>query len=155
MVFRFVENKARSVPTPRMSKKIITYTDGASRGNPGHAGIGAYLLDEKGGVLAEVSEYVGTATNNEAEYRALLLALSRALEMKATVVQCFLDSELVVRQLNGQYRVKHEGMKKFFAEVKGLMSKFESVTFTHVRREDPNQRIADKLANRGIDQRSH
>lgn len=135
------------------SKKIITYTDGASRGNPGPAGIGAYLMDESGGALAEVSRYVGVATNNEAEYRALILALSRALEMKAAAVACFLDSELVVRQLNGQYRVKNEKMAKFFAEVKNLMSKFESVTFTHVPREHPNQRVADKLANRGIDQR--
>jgi ribonuclease HI len=132
-------------------KKIITYTDGASRGNPGPAGIGAYLMDEKGASLAELSEYVGTTTNNEAEYRALLLALTRAHEMKADVVQCFLDSELVVRQLNGQYAVKSEKMAKFFSDVKILMSKFESVTFAHVPREHPNQKIADRLANRGID----
>ena len=132
-------------------KKIVTFTDGASRGNPGPAGIGAYLLDEKGQALAELSQYVGVTTNNEAEYRALLLALSRALEMKAEVVQCFLDSELVVRQLNGQYAVKSEKMAKFFADVKNLMSKFETVTFTHVPREHPNQKVADKLANRGID----
>lgn len=154
MVFRVVQNKTRAVPDAFMSKKIITFTDGASRGNPGPAGIGAYLLDENEKSLAEVSAYVGITTNNEAEYRALILALSRALEMKANVVQCFLDSELVVRQLNGQYRVKHETMQKFFAEVRALMSKFESVTFTHVPREHPHQRIADKLANRGIDQRA-
>lgn len=132
-------------------KKIITYTDGASRGNPGPSGIGAFLLDEKGGTLAEISQFAGVATNNEAEYRALLLALSRALEMKANAVQCFLDSELVVRQLNGQYAVKSEKMAKFFSDVKNLMSKFESVTFTHVPREHPNQKVADRLANKGID----
>jgi len=134
------------------AKKIITFTDGASRGNPGPAGIGAYLLDEKGETLAEVSQFVGITTNNEAEYRALLLALTRSLEMKASTVQCFLDSELVVRQLNGQYRVKSEKMAKFFANVKDLMSKFESVTFAHVPREHPNQQVADRLANRGIDE---
>lgn len=134
-------------------KKIITYTDGASRGNPGPAGIGAYLLDEKESVLAEVSAFIGITTNNEAEYRALLLALTRALEMKASVVQCFLDSELVVRQLNGQYRVKNEKMLKFFTEVKNLLPKFESVTFSHVPREHHYQKVADRLANRGIDER--
>ena len=132
-------------------KKIISYTDGASRGNPGPAGIGALLLDETGGVLGEHSDFVGITTNNEAEYRALILALTRALELKATVVQCFLDSELVVRQLNGQYRVKNEKMIKFYTEVKNLLSKFESVSFSHVPREHPQQRVADKLANRGID----
>ncbi|MCG3205653.1 MAG: Bifunctional protein [Elusimicrobia bacterium] len=137
-----------------MTKKIITYTDGASRGNPGHAGIGALLLDENGATLAEASDYVGVATNNEAEYRALILALSRALEMKATVVECYLDSELVVRQLNGLYRVKSEKMFKFFEDVKSLILKFKMVTFTHVPREHPNQKIADRLANRGIDQRT-
>lgn len=133
-------------------KTITTYTDGASRGNPGPAGIGAYLLDEAGKPLAEVAEYVGITTNNEAEYRALILALSRAREMQASHVQCFLDSELVVRQMNGQYKVKSEKMLKFFGDVKNLVAKFTSVTFTHVPREHPNQKIADKLANKGIDQ---
>lgn len=132
-------------------KKIITYTDGASRGNPGPAGIGALLLDEKGATLAEVSEFIGVTTNNEAEYRALLLALGRAHEMKAKIVECFMDSELVARQLNGQYAVKSEKMIKFFNDVKNIMGKFDRVTFTHVRREDPNQKVADKLANQGVD----
>ncbi len=132
-------------------KLIVTYTDGASRGNPGPAGIGALLLSESGETLAEVSQFVGVTTNNEAEYRALLLALTRAREMKATHVKCFLDSELVVRQLNGQYKVKSEKMAQFFSDVKNLIGNFESVTFTHVPREHPNQRIADKLANKGID----
>lgn len=134
-------------------KTIVTYTDGASRGNPGPAGIGALLLDESGKMLAEVSDFVGITTNNEAEYRALILALSLAHEMQAAHVKCFLDSELVVRQLNGQYAVKAEKMKKFFSDVKALVAKFQSVTFTHVRREQEFQRVADKLANRGIDQR--
>ncbi len=132
-------------------KKIVTYTDGASRGNPGPAGIGALVMDDKGTTLAELSEYIGVTTNNEAEYRALILALTCALELSATDVECFLDSELVVRQLGGQYRVKSEKMAKFFADVKNLAARFGSIRFTHVPRENENQRLADKLANKGVD----
>lgn len=136
-----------------MIDKVITYTDGASRGNPGHAGIGALLLDETGQTLAELSDYIGTTTNNEAEYRALLLALTRARAFTQGTVQCFLDSELVVRQLNGQYAVKSEKMRELNAQVRNCARHFQSVTFSHVPRETPNQKIADRLANRGIDKR--
>jgi ribonuclease HI len=131
--------------------KVISYTDGASRGNPGPAGIGALILDEQGETIAEIYRYIGITTNNEAEYRALIAALERAAELQAQTVDCFMDSELVARQLNGQYKVKSEKMIELHARVKELAAKFVKVTFGHVRREHPQQRLADKLANRGVD----
>jgi ribonuclease HI len=134
-----------------MIDKVITYTDGASRGNPGPAGIGALLQDAAGATLAEIFESIGITTNNEAEYRALIAALTRASDFTAGTVECYMDSELVCRQLNGQYRVKSEKMAGLHAQVKALAEKFVKVTFSHVRREHPQQRLADKLANRGVD----
>ena len=131
--------------------KVVTFTDGASRGNPGPAGIGALLLDEHGATLAEIHRYIGVTTNNEAEYRALIAALLRAAEFTTHTVECHMDSELVARQLNGQYKVKSEKMAELHREVRELTRKFVKVTFSHVRREHPQQRIADKLANKGVD----
>jgi ribonuclease HI len=137
---------------PKKIRRITTFTDGASRGNPGHAGIGALLFDEQGEKILQECQYIGLATNNEAEYRALLLALDRASELTQGAVECYLDSELVVRQLNGQYALKSEKLAKFHAEVKTRANRFELVTFTHVPREHPKLQLADKLANRGIDE---
>jgi ribonuclease HI len=134
-----------------MKQKVVTYTDGASRGNPGPAGIGALLLDESGATLAEIYDYIGITTNNEAEYRALIAALERAAEFTMDTVECFMDSELVARQLSGRYKVKSEKMIELHRKVKELAEKFGKVTYSHVRREHPQQRLADKLANRGVD----
>ena len=131
--------------------KVVTFTDGASRGNPGPAGIGALLLDDQGVTLAEIFNFIGITTNNEAEYRALIAALERAATFTTDTVECFMDSELVVRQLSGQYRVKSEKMQGFHQKVKSLVSNFKKVTFSHVRREHPQQKLADKLANLGVD----
>jgi ribonuclease HI len=151
MVFRFEANQARPIRAKVMMNKVVTYTDGASRGNPGPAGIGALLLDERGATLAEIFAPIGITTNNEAEYRALIAALDRAAEFTDQTVECYMDSELVARQLNGQYRVKSEKMAELHRKVKTLTEKFVKVTFAHVRREHPQQRLADKLANRGVD----
>ena len=137
-----------------MIDEIVSFTDGASRGNPGHASIGILLLDKSGHVIAQEHRYLGIATNNEAEYRALILALEMALARQAKAVRCFMDSELVQRQLIGQYKVKSEKMAELHGQVKNLASRFESVTFSHVRREHPNQKIADALANKALDERS-
>ena len=134
-----------------MKSKVITFTDGASRGNPGHAGIGILLFDENNEKLLQDFQYLGICTNNEAEYRALLLALDRAFEITQDTVACFMDSELVVKQLNGEYAVKSEKMIKFYEEVRRRVQRFKTVTFTHVPREHPNLRLADKLANQAID----
>jgi len=146
-----VEIKNKTVP-PKKGRKILVYTDGASRGNPGHAGIGFLLFDDNNEKLIQDFHYIGQCTNNEAEYRALLAALDRALEITQDVVECYADSELMVRQLNGQYQIKSEKLQKFYEEVQNKRKNFSLLTFNHVPREHPRLRMADKLANRGIDE---
>lgn len=129
---------------------IISYTDGGSRGNPGPAGIGAVLYDaETKEKLAEISEYLGETTNNVAEYTALEYALEKALELKAEQVKCLLDSELVVKQMNREYKVKDAKMQKLFIRVWNLTQQFNKVTFEHIRREKNKE--ADALANLAMD----
>jgi ribonuclease HI len=136
-------------------EKLIIYTDGGARGNPGPAGIGAVIMDESGHVLKEISQYIGKTTNNFAEYEALI----RAFEILARLygeklrdmdLEVRMDSELVVRQLCGQYRVKEPGLKEQFARIGVLrMSTIPNITFTHVPRE--KNAHADKLVNHAID----
>ena len=130
--------------------KLISYTDGGSRNNPGPAACGLVLQDELGNVVHQAGQYIGTATNNEAEYQALLLALEKAKELGAGEVRCHLDSELVVKQLNRQYKVKDEKMKALFARVNQACLAFDKVEFVHVRREQ--NKLADKLVNEALDQ---
>jgi ribonuclease HI len=133
--------------------KIITYTDGGARGNPGPAGIGCVLYDAATReVIGEVSEYIGETTNNVAEYTALVYALQKALELGADSVMCYLDSELIVKQMNRVYRVKDAKMQKLFVQVWNLSQQFEQVTYDHVRRE--KNKAADKLANDAMDRGS-
>ncbi|MCW5205886.1 ribonuclease HI family protein [Desulfobulbus sp. F5] len=138
-----------------MSQPVVAwrlFTDGASRGNPGKAGAGAVLLDSEGRELAARSLYLGECTNNAAEYRALLLGLHTALELDCIRLEIYLDSELIVRQIQGRYKVKHETLKPLFDEVKVLLAQIKSWSIAHVPREQ-NKR-ADQLANRGIDEGS-
>ncbi len=129
---------------------ILIYTDGGSRGNPGPSGAGAVLYDkETNEVLAEISEYLGKQTNNVAEYTALLLALQKAKELEAERVHCRLDSELIVKQMSGEYRVKNEHLAKLFVQIWNLRQQFVDVTFEHVRRE--KNKVADQLANDAMD----
>lgn len=131
--------------------KLITYTDGGSRNNPGPAACGVVILDEKENVIHAAGKYIGTATNNEAEYQALLLALEKARELldaRGELV-CHLDSELVVKQLNREYRVKDEKMKALFARVGQACLAFSKVQFVHVRRE--KNKLADRLVNEALD----
>ncbi len=137
---------------PQKIQQVITFTDGASRGNPGPAGIGALLFDQDDEKILQDYQFIGECTNNEAEYRALLLALDRAYEITQKNISCFMDSELLVRQLNGQYEIRSEKLMKFYNEVKSRVSKFDQVTFTHVPREHPRLRLADRLANKAIDE---
>lgn len=129
---------------------ILLYTDGGSRGNPGPAGAGAVLYNqETNEVVAEISEYLGVQTNNVAEYTALLLALQQAKELEAERVHCRLDSELIVKQMNGEYKVKNEHLAKLFVQIWNLRQQFVDVTFEHVRRE--KNKVADQLANDAMD----
>lgn len=129
--------------------KLFLATDGAARGNPGPAGIGVCIRDAKGEVVAEIAEYLGETTNNQAEYRALLAGLERAIALNASEIEVRADSELMVRQINGQYKVKHPDLKPLFEQAKALLTKFSKSTVCHVRREE--NRDADALANQAID----
>jgi len=126
------------------------YTDGAARGNPGPAGAGALLLKPSGSVVAELSEYLGETTNNVAEYKALLLGLEKALALGASEIEILADSELIVRQLQGKYGVKNEGLKPLFQESVRLLRRFQKYSINHIDREE--NEAADRLANRAIDE---
>lgn len=125
------------------------WSDGAARGNPGPAGAGALLRGPDGGVLAELKRYLGETTNNVAEYEAVLMGLERALELGVRNIEVRADSQLVIRQLAGEYRVKNEGLKPLYQRARALLDRFESTRLTHVRREENSD--ADRLANAGID----
>jgi ribonuclease HI len=129
----------------------ILWSDGAARGNPGPAGCGAILKTPEGTVLSAESRYLGHTTNNVAEYRALLMGLERALSLGIRRIEVRADSELLIKQLLGDYRVKNQGLQPLFAEAKALLARFDSFVLTHVRRELNTE--ADELANAGIDSR--
>jgi ribonuclease HI len=127
------------------------FCDGASRGNPGPAGAGAALFDPRGEVKAQLARYLGETTNNVAEYQALILGLQEAARLRARKLQVFADSELLVRQLNGQYRVKSPHLLPLWRLVKDELQNFATYTISHVPRAE--NRLADELANQAIDQR--
>lgn len=129
---------------------FILYCDGASRGNPGESGAGAFVVHGDGKEEG-LRRYLGPMTNNQAEYQALLLGLEHLRSLKAKVIEVRADSELMIRQLNGQYRVKNKGLIPLFAQAKHLLAQFTHVTLRHVPREE-NKR-ADRLANEAIDRR--
>jgi ribonuclease HI len=129
--------------------KFILCTDGGSRGNPGPAGFGAVLLDESGRVVRELSEFIGRATCNEAEYRALIAALQAARELGARDVLIRADSQLLVRQINGQYKVRSRNLMPLVLRAREALQEFASWKAQHVPRE-MNSR-ADALANEAMD----
>jgi len=129
--------------------RLLIYTDGAARGNPGPAGAGAILRDADGRTLAEIAEPLGHATNNVAEWTAVRLALEEARQLGATHVDMRMDSELVARQISGIYRVKHPDLKPIHAAVMELLRGFEGYTIGHVPRE--LNKDADRLSNVAID----
>jgi ribonuclease HI len=136
-----------------MNEAIKMYTDGGARNNPGPAAIGVYIptLDKK------YSEYIGEATNNVAEYAALIYGLKKIKSLvgkdkaKMAEVECYLDSELVVKQLNHEYKLKEEYIQKNFIEIWNLMLDFQKVTFHHIMRE--KNKIADALVNEALDEK--
>lgn len=131
------------------AESVVVHTDGASRGNPGPASIGVVIAGQDGRVLIEFGEALRPTTNNVAEYTAVVRALERAAELGARRVRVLMDSQLVVRQLNGSYRVKHPDMIPLYRRVLDLIQRFESVTFEHVPREQNVE--ADRLANQALD----
>jgi ribonuclease HI len=132
-----------------MTSKIIINVDGASRGNPGPAAIGVTLKDEKAQTVASISEAIGQTTNNQAEYRALIAGLKKALSLGAKQVEVRSDSELIVRQMLGIYRVKKEELKPLHEEARKLAGSFTGFRIKSVPREENKE--ADKLANQALD----
>jgi ribonuclease HI len=129
--------------------KLIVHVDGGSRGNPGPAAAGAVLSTPDGDVVDEATELLGIVSNNVAEYRALLLGLQRARALGATEVEAVNDSELIAKQVNGQYKVKHADMKPLHAEALAALGAFERWTVRTVRREQNAH--ADALVNAALD----
>lgn len=130
-------------------KKATLHTDGGARGNPGPAGIGAVL--RVGEDVYEMKRYIGETTNNQAEYQALVMGLEKAKALGLEEVECLLDSELVVKQLNREYRVKDKDLATQFVKVYNLAQGFKKITFRHVFREQNKE--ADRLVNEAIDAR--
>lgn len=130
-----------------MSTSAIIHTDGGARGNPGPAGIGVVI--EVAGKTHQFKEFIGRATNNQAEYRAVLLALQEAKQLGLTHLNFILDSELVVKQLQREYKIKDPELGKLFVQIWNLSQEFFEVNYRHVRREQ--NREADKLVNDAID----
>ncbi len=129
-------------------KKLVIFTDGGAEPNPGKAGIGIVIKDEQGKVIDSISRAIGRATNNQAEYRAIIVALEKAVKLGAKSVSIRSDSELVVRQLNGRYRVKNAELKPLYLKVKQLQDRLQSFDIVHIPREQ--NREADKLAGKAI-----
>lgn len=129
------------------AKQLVIYTDGASRGNPGPAGAGVVILDGKK-KIKEISKYLGETTNNIAEYSAVVIALEEALALKADEVVIKLDSELAAKQLNGEYKVKDQEIRKLFEKVLGILRVFKRFEVRHIER--AKNKEADKLANKAI-----
>ena len=128
--------------------KLIINTDGLSKGNPGIAAIGATIKDERGKMLATISQRIGITTNNVAEYKALIAALQKAIKIGGKRVEIRSDSELMVRQLNGRYKIKSEGLRPLYLEAAQLLGQFESVKIKHIPRELNTE--ADRLANDAV-----
>lgn len=134
---------------------ITIFTDGGSRGNPGPAAVGAQIIDKEGKVLREVSEHIGNATNNYAEYMAVIRGLQAAKEVlgkasKETTVELKMDSELIQKQLTNQYQIKEPGLVPFFIEIHNMrVASFPKLTVTHVKREFNKE--ADRLVNEALD----
>jgi ribonuclease HI len=143
----------RKPKTPRAAKPsnlLILRTDGASRGNPGPAAAGIVIERQDGTLLARGKTYLGLMTNNQAEYRALILGLKSIARYAPTAVRVVMDSELVVRQMTGQYRVKDEGLRALYEEARTLAGALPRVTFEHVLR--GQNAAADALANAALDE---
>jgi ribonuclease HI len=131
-------------------KTIILHTDGGARGNPGPAAIGVVLADEHKKVVKEFGRYIGETTNNQAEYQALVAALTEAKNLGAAKVICYLDSELIVKQLKQEYKVKDKDLGVLFLKAWNLSQGFKEISYHHIPREQ--NKHADALVNQALDQ---
>jgi|SRR3989338_392290 len=129
--------------------KLLIYTDGGARGNPGPAGLGVAIHNEHGKLIKKFGRYLGEKTNNEAEYEAIIAALEEALKLGADEVEMRMDSELAMRQLNSIYKVKNHRMQALVLKVRNLETKFKKVSFKHIPR--GQNKLADEMVNEAID----
>ena len=129
-------------------KRVVIFTDGAAEPNPGPAAIGAIIKDKQGRLITTIARSIGRATNNQAEYKAIIAALEHAITLGANQVEIHSDSELVVRQINGEYRVKKATLKPLYQQVKQLLGLLEGFTTTHIPRQQNTE--ADDLANKAL-----
>ena len=132
-----------------MQNTVKIFTDGGSRGNPGPAGIGYVIQNSDGQDIETGCKYIGIKTNNEAEYMALILALTQAKKMQVETVNIFADSELMIKQLKKEYKVKQEHLKKLLEQAESIVKTFSGITYTHIKRELNKQ--ADLLVNQALD----
>lgn len=131
---------------------MITYTDGGARGNPGPSAIGVVVKDSATGQnISTFGRYIGNTTNNQAEYQALVAAMEEAIKHGATEVHCFLDSELIVKQMNREYRVRDVNLQVHFVKIWNMAQTLKSATFTHIPR--AKNKEADALVNQALDAR--
>lgn len=133
-------------------ERLIVRTDGASRGNPGHAAAGVVIEHADGTLKARGKKYLGVMTNNQAEYRALILGLRSVARYKPSAVSVYMDSELVVKQMLGQYKVRDESLRPLYEEARELARALPRVNFTHVLR--GKNALADRLANEALDEQA-
>lgn len=138
-----------SPPARSAAGSLVLFADGGSRGNPGPAGAGAVLVDSAGRQVATWHRYLGHATNNVAEYQALIMGLEGVLDLGATELAVRLDSELLVRQINGAYQVKSPQLKPLYQQARALAGRFARISFQHIPREQ--NVVADRLANLAMD----
>ena len=129
-------------------KRVVIFADGASRGNPGSAAIGVTIKDKRAKLITCISQRIGRATNNQAEYRAIIAALEEAVRLGVKQVDIKMDSELVVKQINGEYRVKKATLKPLYQQVKQRLGSLEGFTITHIPRQQNTE--ADNLANKAL-----
>ena len=130
-------------------QKAIIYADGCSRGNPGAAAIGGVVQDSSGSVMGQVSQTIGKATNNVAEYKSLIATLTLARELGVSSVDVRMDSELVVKQVRGEYRTKNRGLQPLLKSAQNLLKEFDTYSINHVPRE--RNKLADSLCNKALD----
>ncbi len=141
----------QTVREQTISKHLTLYSDGGARGNPGPAATACLITAENGQVLMEKSSYIGLRTNNQAEYEALIMALEAALSLGAEEVTCYLDSELVTKQLRGDYAVKNPELQRLWSKTYTLCKQFKNTNFITVPRTNNQIQKADKLVNEALD----
>ena len=134
--------------------RLLLYSDGGARGNPGPAAIAYLAVTEKGAVISENSRFIGDHTNNQAEYNALIAAIEFAITIKVDEVVCHLDSELVAKQLRGEYKVKNPELQKLWRRVQELKCCFKKISFVNVPRSNSQIQSADALVNKTLDEES-